>query len=273
MAHENYLHSEVLTHEPADEMMLALHGLLGSHEYLRPVASELEGDFEVTALDLLGFGESPQPEGLYTPDVHADAVSAAVGSLALATEVPLTVVSHSLGAVVGLRFAAKNPLRVKNLVLIDMPIHRTEKEGYRLLRHATKLNWFMATKPGGRLLHTMLFERSKLAKRYAHRKFGPAIANDVDKHTFESFSQSLVGLIERPGGTLSDLQAVVDAGISATIIYGDKDRWVNQASRDHLATLPGVRVHELSGDHHLPAASPKQVANIIKQLRLGDNTS
>jgi cis-3-alkyl-4-acyloxetan-2-one decarboxylase len=269
MINGTQLYSEVLTQEPADTTILALHGLMGSHEYLRPLAAELNGDAEVVAVDLPGFGESPKPpESAYTPGDHAAALALTVGSLALAeVEAPLTVAGHSLGAVVGLRFAAENPELVERLFVIGMPMHHTTlAEGYRTLRNATKTNWYMATKPGGQLMHHVLFERTAMARRYAAKRYGEAIADDTVKHTFQSFARSLMSIIQRPGCVLEDLQAALESGVHVTAMYGDKDKWVNPAGRAQLDMLQGqgLRVFSMAGGHHLPVTHPKRVAEIIR---------
>ncbi|MET9674598.1 alpha/beta hydrolase [Streptomyces sp. NPDC006482] len=68
-------------------------------------------------LDLLGFGISDRPTDFtYTLEAHADAVAVA---LEAAEVTGAEVIAHSLGGAVAILLAARHPLLVANLVLVD----------------------------------------------------------------------------------------------------------------------------------------------------------
>ncbi len=97
-------------------VVLAIHGITGSHRGWAPIVRALGDDVTVLAPDLRGRGGSnalPEPYGIDTHIADLVAVLDHVG-----TE-PIVVTGHSMGAYIAARLAAHTPDRVKSLVLID----------------------------------------------------------------------------------------------------------------------------------------------------------
>ncbi len=102
---------------PADRTIVAIHGItanLYSWGALAPVL--VRADFRFIAYDLRGRGESSKPATGYNTAIHADDL---LGLLDFFKLPYANLVGHSLGAVVGLHFAAKYPERIRRLVLLD----------------------------------------------------------------------------------------------------------------------------------------------------------
>lgn len=104
--------------------VLFIHGLGNSGASWKKVIDSLPNDIEVYSVDLLGFGDSPRPNwGAY--DAKAQAMSLAVTLLKLRSRRRMTVVGHSLGALVGIELARRYPWIVKNLLLCSPPLYDT----------------------------------------------------------------------------------------------------------------------------------------------------
>jgi pimeloyl-ACP methyl ester carboxylesterase len=83
----------------------------------------LQKSYHVVAVDLPGFGQSDKANALYSPGNYA-LVLKHVASRFLGR--PFSLVGHSMGAVVSLRYAAAYPEDVARLVVVDAPgvLHR-----------------------------------------------------------------------------------------------------------------------------------------------------
>jgi pimeloyl-ACP methyl ester carboxylesterase len=274
---QNLLHHEVLTHEsviePSDGTVVFAHGWLGNSSYWRPVAEAMAGQsqLELVALDLAGFGKSPRPSpGHYTPDDHAEAIKWTVEALDLAQ--PATAVGHSYGARALARCAVENPGIFERMVFFNPPLHTTEAEGRQLLRRAAGLHhWLMATKPGGRLLHSALFGTS-IAQRQATRRFDAGVAAGVADLPFEPYAETMQSLIYDPGGLLKDTEQVHDSGTPVTLISAPNDPWASETGKAELRRLQDVKgldVLNLPGDHHVPYFQPQRAASEIIRLIKG----
>jgi pimeloyl-ACP methyl ester carboxylesterase len=115
---------------PGDLPILVLHGWGAHLEAVEPILAGLDGETELVALDLPGFGESsPPPEG-WDADDYARFVLAFLDALSIER---CHVIGHSNGGRVGICMAADHPGRVDRLLLCDsaglrpkrgLPYHR-----------------------------------------------------------------------------------------------------------------------------------------------------
>jgi pimeloyl-ACP methyl ester carboxylesterase len=102
---------------PADETAFYIHGLGGSAKNWTDLAGQLSGHANGIAVDLPGAGYSEPPVG-YTFDLamHADVVARFMRGLKLG---PVHLFGNSMGGVVAMLLAAKNPELVKTLTLVS----------------------------------------------------------------------------------------------------------------------------------------------------------
>ena len=83
----------------------------------RDVIARLRADFRCIALDVPGYGLSPEPAG---DDLGLDSQSSLLGSFVEALGLSdLTLVLHDLGGLVGMGFAADQPDRVQTIVMAN----------------------------------------------------------------------------------------------------------------------------------------------------------
>lgn len=100
---------------PDAPTIVAIHGVTSSHLAWELLAEALPG-VRVVAPDLRGRGRSNTLEGPAGMAAHADDLAAMNDALQLG---PALVVAHSMGAFVGVTFAARHPELVTRLVLVD----------------------------------------------------------------------------------------------------------------------------------------------------------
>jgi pimeloyl-ACP methyl ester carboxylesterase len=96
--------------------VLCVHGLTANCRAWDTIARSLAPRYRVIAMDLRGRGVSGRPRRGYSVEHHCRDIRKLLDGLGLERVV---LVGHSLGAVICLAFAAKFPLRVERLVLVD----------------------------------------------------------------------------------------------------------------------------------------------------------
>lgn len=126
--------------------VLFLHGIGTSGATWDDVVKGLPKDVAIIAVDLLGFGKSPNPEwAKYSSATQARSLIATL--LKLNIRQRLIIVGHSMGALVAVEAAKRYPIIVKSLVLCSPPFYediekrflpnrdRALKDVYRLAKN------------------------------------------------------------------------------------------------------------------------------------------
>lgn len=96
--------------------ILCIHGITANCRCWETLANALTPDYRVIAMDLRGRGQSDKPSAGYALEYHLKDINRLLDDLALDRVV---IMGHSLGAFIGLAFAAEYPERVERLVLVD----------------------------------------------------------------------------------------------------------------------------------------------------------
>jgi len=102
--------------EGAGKPVLCIHGITANCRCWGALAEALAPDYHVIAMDLRGRGRSDKPPRGYALDYHLRDINCLLDDLGLDRAV---IMGHSLGAFIGLDFAAEYPERVDRLILVD----------------------------------------------------------------------------------------------------------------------------------------------------------
>jgi pimeloyl-ACP methyl ester carboxylesterase len=100
--------------------LLFVHGWLGSWRYWWPSMQALSAGQRSFALDLWGFGDSSKTPSLYNLASYVTMIEQFIDKMGVVQ--PITLIGHSLGAAVALRYTRKNPDMVKKLVAVALPL-------------------------------------------------------------------------------------------------------------------------------------------------------
>lgn len=238
--------------------LVFLHGVGGTHRYwLAGPRPPVFSAHRTVLVDLLGFGDSPKPCCRYTVDRHLEALDAA-----LASHRHITLVGHSLGAVLAVAYAARHPAIVRRLFLIGLPYFGSQANAYR---------WFRRT-PGGWIYTNMfatalacMFTRRVIGKLlpYLLRDIPRPIAEDLVKHNFLSSTTSMWEVLYRHDLAADALALCVELPVYC--LHGTRDSTAPVGGILRLATgRPNWHVALLDGvDHHPWLRQPERCREVI----------
>lgn len=102
------------------EPVIFIHGWLGSWRYWWSSMQEMSKHYRAFAFDLWGYGDSSKDPEKYTFEAYVDMLGSFTNNLGIAG--PVTLVGHSLGAAVAVRYARLRPQHVKRIVAVSLPI-------------------------------------------------------------------------------------------------------------------------------------------------------
>ncbi len=264
---------------PSDgQVVVAVHGLGGSHANWHDLAPLLAGRHRVVAVDLAGHGRTPRAGR--SSSVRANC--ALLGRfLDEVVGRPAVLLGNSMGAAISILHAAELPGSVAGLALIGpaLPRSRTDLPGRALAKQVA-----LFAVPG-------LAERS-LARRQARlgaeafvqatleltcadpSKVSPEVralaialheervgGGDAEAAFLEA-ARSLGLLVTRAGAYRRLLASVTAPGI---VLQGELDRLVPASGVAQLAALqPGWAVHVLDGLGHVPQIeAPRRTADLL----------
>jgi pimeloyl-ACP methyl ester carboxylesterase len=263
--HDGALGARVLG--PAGPAVVLLHGQAGSGRYWGSAWDGLAAAHRVVVPDLLGFGASPRPDAGYDADRHADAVLECLDELGIVD--PAVLVAHSMGCIVALRLATRDPDRVAAMVGFGPPIYRDAESAWRhLAKQGILTRLFAMDTPPAKAVYSAVCRRAPglagaLATLLRLDLPGP-IARDGIRYSWDSYSRSLRHLIlDAPAiSWLSQLRLPV------RLIAARDDAVVDAAVLQDIARrCPSVSVDLWpAGGHHLPLTHPSDCLSVLSSI-------
>ena len=245
----------------AGEPLVLLHGIGSQWQMWRPVLGRLEAEREVLALDLPGFGGSPElPAGTPpTPEALADAVEAALDEAGFQTA---HVAGNSLGGWIALELAKRGRAR-SACALSPAGFWNRREHAYATssLRVSQASAVLLAPRAerllaGGAVRRVALWQLAARADRMTAAEAAGSIANLAGSPGWRT---TLDAMAERHFTGAADVRGPV------TVAWGERDRLLlpRQAERARRA-LPRARHLWLTGCGHVPTwDDPGQVARVI----------
>ncbi|MEL6439660.1 MAG: alpha/beta fold hydrolase [Cyanobacteria bacterium J06621_8] len=256
--------------------LLLVHGFGASTDHWRKNIAELQSDFQVWAIDLLGFGRSAKPKQEYSgvlwrEQLH-DFIQEVIGQ-------PTVLAGNSLGGYASLTVAAEYPQSTAGLILLNSAGPFSD---------AGTSN----SNPVGKLVRSVLLQRwaSYLLFQYIRRR--SIIRKTLNQVYFDSqaVTAQLVEDIYRPScdrGAADVFNSVfktpqgekVDVLLSQMqcsllLIWGEKDPWMNAQEKGakFRQYFPQLTEHYLQAGHCPHDEVPEQVNSLIKNwvLALGE---
>jgi len=236
--------------------VVLVHGLASSHVTFQNVVKLLPHN-RVIALDLLGFGASIAPEAAtFTIEEHVRALTDAINRLHLMA--PFVLVGHSMGALIGCRYAAGHPRRLAGLVLVSPPVYLAPDEfgdvhDRRAMRRYLGAYDFLRRNKWFTIQEAALVEWLSPIRK----------AIEINKLDWQAFTLSLQNTIETQT-TISDIAAVT---CPIRVVYGSLDPFIMPAALRILGQMRNVTVVRVPGaDHLIRPRMAKEVAKAIASI-------
>jgi pimeloyl-ACP methyl ester carboxylesterase len=249
--------------------LVLLHGIGMSRQSWDPVVPALARQFDVIAVDLPGFGDSP-PNRATPADADADAANPAALARAVAAllaELGVTephVAGNSLGGWVALELAAIYP--VASLTLLSPAgLWRRNTPAYcRVSLRASRWLTRHAAGPLSRLVNYRLGRPLVLGQTHGHpTRLTPEYARSAiaAMGTCPGFDATLAATATRRCLATTPIDAPV------TVAFGSRDLLLPRRLARHLDQLPPAAEEEtLPGCGHVPMADdPAAVAALISR--------
>jgi len=222
-------------------VVVMIHGIASSSVTFSELVPLLRDKYRCISIDLLGFGESPAPEGAtYTIEEHVDAVRSTIKSLKL--KAPFILVGHSMGSLISARYAARFPGKVSRLILVSPPIYVAPTALGDPRSRAAMSAYLRA--------YEYLRGNKDFTTRSASflARLSP-IKNvlEVTERNWEPFVLSLKNSIESQTA-LSDIASVK---VPVEIVYGTLDPFIMTGGLRIAEQLRHVTVHRVEANDHL----------------------
>lgn len=227
------------------ETIVLLHGFLASKSYWSKLIPTLRhGGSRIIAIDLLGFGKSPKPiDRAYDYTDHLEHISATLNILDVTGTI--TLVGHSMGALLAVRYAEAFPERVSAVNLLNPPMYTSSDQAHRTLRATSRFYAFLLDSRYRHLLWGIL------------SKLGP-LAN----HSRRSREGSLKNVI-MPATFFRDLRSISQPTL---LVIGRNDRAVYLENLSTTTLRSNVTLHIEESGHHSPLTHPVSVGRHILNL-------
>lgn len=248
--------------------LLLVHGFGASTDHWRKNITELQRDFSVWAIDMLGFGRSPKADTVYSGNLWRDQIhdfiSQVVGE-------PVILAGNSLGGYASLCVAAQRPESARGLILLNSagPFSQQEKKKRTVIQKAMRKILFSP------LSTLLIFQYTK--RRSTIRKTLEKVYVNQDAVT-----ERLIEEIRRPSddpGAAKVFAAVFNTPEGAKVdqlleqlscplmmIWGEKDPWINARERGEKFKqhYPNLVEHYLESGHCPHDDTPAEVNDLIR---------
>lgn len=222
---------------------MLLHGFLSNSRYWQRLTSLLvAAGYRVVAIDLLGFGRARTARSRFDYDAH---VAHLYRSLALlGVREPVTLIGHSMGALIAARYAVLHPGHVARVGLVNPPLYASGAEAHSTLRGTSRL-------------YRMLLDsrRRHLVWTIAHR----VLRTRIGRHTPHARDLSLRRVIE----TAEAFDDLARIRVPTLVVVGSRDRPEYARNLRDFEPQPNVRVKFLDGGHHVALQGPDALAAVL----------
>jgi len=251
--------------------LLLVHGFGASTDHWRKLMVELQAEFQVWAIDLLGFGRSAKPSWEYSGSLWQaqlyDFIQQVIGR-------PAVVAGNSLGGYSALCTAANHPESVAGVVLLNSAGPFSDPENAPPRR----------ANPVGRLLRTVMLQPvpSWLLFQYVRQR--STVRRTLEKVYLDqsAITEQLIAEIRRPafdpgaaqvfasvfksprGETVDALLAKL--GCPLLLLWGEADPWMDcrRRSAQFRQYYPDLQEHYLQAGHCPHDEVPDQIGQILR---------
>ena len=236
----------IATDEGTGPVVILVHGIASSSETFRELVPLLVPRHRVIAVDILGFGESPIPDGCeYRLEDHVDSLAATIRALKLRE--PFILVGHSLGSLIAARMAAlprtraSRRTRVSRVVLVGPPVYLSPNDiGDRWVR--ARVSTYLRAYDFLRLNKDFTLANAAIIARLL-----PKGIFELTERNWTPFVKSLEHCIESQT-VVSDIATL---RVPVDVVYGTLDAFIAAGTMTVIERMRHVTMHRVEANDHL----------------------
>lgn len=262
-------------HNPSCPPLLLVHGFGASTDHWRKNISELSQEFEVYAIDLLGFGRSQKPDWQYSGELWRDQLH---DFIAEKIQRPTVIAGNSLGGYSSLCVAAEYAESVAGIILLNSagPFTDTNPLGAKKVNPIQKaiaqnLQGVLKQPWANQLLFNFVRRKSRirstLKKVYLDQA---AVTDQLVEEIYrpscdQGASQVFASVFSTPQGKKVD-QLLTAMTCPLLLIWGEGDPWMNSRARGakFKEFYPSLTEHYIKAGHCPHDESPTVVNGLIR---------
>ncbi|NMF60279.1 alpha/beta fold hydrolase [Pseudanabaena yagii] len=259
--------------------LLLVHGFGASTDHWRKNITDLSQDFEVYAIDLLGFGRSQKPAWEYSGDLWRDQLHDFITEQ---IQRPTIIAGNSLGGYASLCVAADHPQSVAGVVLLNSagPFTDTNPLGAKKVNPVQKaisktLQGVLRQPWANQLLFAFVRQKSRirstLQKVYLDQS---AVTDQLVEEIYrpscdEGAAQVFASVFSTPQGKKVD-QLLTSMTCPLLVIWGEGDPWMNSRVRGakFREFYPSLTEHYIKAGHCPHDECPEIVNGLIRDCFL-----
>ncbi|MFN4795778.1 MAG: alpha/beta fold hydrolase [Pseudanabaena sp.] len=260
---------------PQRPPLLLVHGFGASTDHWRKNISELSQDFEVYAIDLLGFGRSQKPAWQYSGNLWRDQLHDFITEKIQRSTV---IAGNSLGGYSSLCVAADYPQSVAAVILLNSagPFTDTNPLGAKKVNPIQKtiapaLQTFLRQPWANQLLFNFVRQKSRirstLKKVYLDQSaVTDQLVEDIYRPSCDQgAAQVFASVFSTPQGKKVD-ELLGTMTCPLMTIWGEGDPWMNSRARSakFREFYPSLTEHFINAGHCPHDESPQIVNRLIR---------
>ena len=256
--------------------LLLVHGFGASTDHWRKNIAELSQQFEVYAIDLLGFGRSQKPAWQYSGDLWRDQLH---DFITTKIQRPTVIAGNSLGGYASLCVAADYPQSVAGIVLLNSagPFTDTSPLGSKKVNPLQKaigqtLQGVLRQPWANQLLFSFVRQKSRirntLKKVYLDQS---AVTDQLVEEIYrpscdEGAAQVFASVFSTPQGKKVD-QLLSAMTCPLLVIWGEGDPWMNSRVRGakFREFYPSITEHYINAGHCPHDECPEIVNGLMRE--------
>ncbi|OIP69296.1 MAG: alpha/beta hydrolase [Oscillatoriales cyanobacterium CG2_30_44_21] len=262
-------------HNPHRPPLLLVHGFGASTDHWRKNISELSQEFEVYAIDLLGFGRSQKPAWQYSGDLWRDQLYTFISEK---IQRPTVIAGNSLGGYASLCVASDHGTSVAGVILLNSagPFTDTNPLGAKKVNPIQKaisqnLQGLLKKPWANQLLFNFVRRKSRIRNTLKKVYLDQSAVTDqlVEEIYRPSCDQGAVqvfaSVFSTPQGKKVD-QLLAAMTCPLLMIWGEGDPWMNSRARSakFKEFYPNLTEHFIKAGHCPHDESPAVVNGLIR---------